>query len=92
MNRRLTTTLWIAALLLLMGACTPSRVEISREEAWAPASTWERVEPWERGDLASDTMRPDFDPIADADWAHIYFSKEASHGGPGAGGGGCGCN
>jgi hypothetical protein len=32
------------------------------------------------------------DPIEAAADEHIYFSKEASSGGQGFGGGGCGCN
>ncbi|MCK4674344.1 MAG: DUF4266 domain-containing protein [Gammaproteobacteria bacterium] len=50
------------------------------------------VEPWERDLLAKDSMQlvPDyFDNFFDE---HIYFSKEASSGGQGVGGGGCGCN
>jgi hypothetical protein len=50
------------------------------------------VEPWERDLLAKDSMQlvPDyFDSFYDD---HIYFSKEASSGGKGVGGGGCGCN
>ncbi len=50
------------------------------------------VEPWERDLLAQDSMQlvPDYmDNYFDE---HIYFSKEASTGGQGVGGGGCGCN
>jgi hypothetical protein len=50
------------------------------------------VEPWERDLLAKDSMQlvPNFlDNFYDE---HIYFSKEASSGGQGVGGGGCGCN
>lgn len=50
------------------------------------------VEPWERDLLAKDSMQlvPDYlDNFYDE---HIYFSKEASSGGQGVGGGGCGCN
>ena len=50
------------------------------------------VEPWERDLLAKESMQlvPDyFDNFYDE---HIYFSKEASSGGQGVGGGGCGCN
>lgn len=50
------------------------------------------VEPWQRGALADYTMRPDRDPLAATMAEHIYFSREASHGGRGVGGGGCGCN
>lgn len=50
------------------------------------------VQPWERDLLAKDSMQlvPDYlDNFFDE---HIYFSKEASSGGQGVGGGGCGCN
>ena len=50
------------------------------------------VHPWERGELADYTMRPDRDPVATTMSEHIYFSREASAGGRGVGGGGCGCN
>jgi len=49
------------------------------------------VKPWERGTLSDYTMRPDRDPLGLAQAEHIWFSREASHGGRG-GGGGCGCN
>jgi len=50
------------------------------------------VEPWQRDLLSQKSMQlvPDyFDNYYDE---HIYFSKEASSGGQGIGGGGCGCN
>ena len=50
------------------------------------------IQPWERDLLAKDSMQlvPDYlDNFMDE---HIYFSKEASSGGQGVGGGGCGCN
>lgn len=50
------------------------------------------VKPWERGTLADATMRPDRDPLGLAMDEHIYFSREATSGGRGVGGGGCGCN
>jgi len=50
------------------------------------------VQPWQRGTLASYEMRPDRDPIATAASEHIYFSREATVGGRGVGGSGCGCN
>jgi hypothetical protein len=50
------------------------------------------VQPWERGNLADVTMRPDRDPLHAAMTDHIYFSREGSSGGRGVGGGGCGCN
>jgi hypothetical protein len=50
------------------------------------------VQPWERDLLAQDDMAVGGDPLDAAIDAHIYFSKEASTGGLGLGGGGCGCN
>jgi hypothetical protein len=50
------------------------------------------IEPWERDVLARDEMQLTSDPIEAATDDHIYFSKEASSGGRGFGGGGCGCN
>lgn len=50
------------------------------------------VQPWERGTLADYTMRADRDPLADSLAEHMWFSREASSGGRGVGGGGCGCN
>jgi hypothetical protein len=50
------------------------------------------VEPWERDVLARPEMSLDADPVDAAIDDHIYFSKEASSGGRGFGGGGCGCN
>ena len=50
------------------------------------------VEPWERDVLAKDEMQIVTDPLEASIDDHIYFSKEASSGGRGFGGGGCGCN
>jgi len=50
------------------------------------------VEPWQRGTLAKPEMALDSSPVTSALDDHIYFSKEASSGGRGFGGGGCGCN
>jgi hypothetical protein len=50
------------------------------------------VHPWERGTLADASMRPDRDPLHNTMFEHIYFSREASSGGRGVGGSGCGCN
>jgi hypothetical protein len=50
------------------------------------------VQPWERDVLAKPEMSLDADPLDAAIDDHIYFSKEASSGGRGFGGGGCGCN
>ncbi len=50
------------------------------------------VKPWQRGTLARADMQLDGSPIQSKLDDHIYFSKEASSGGRGFGGGGCGCN
>jgi hypothetical protein len=50
------------------------------------------VEPWQRDVLARPEMSLDAHPLDAAIDDHIYFSKEASSGGRGFGGGGCGCN
>jgi Domain of unknown function (DUF4266) len=50
------------------------------------------VEPWERDVLAKEEMQLTTDPVEAGIDDHIYFSKEASSGGRGFGGGGCGCN
>ncbi|MFT3784299.1 MAG: DUF4266 domain-containing protein [Nibricoccus sp.] len=50
------------------------------------------VHPWERAALADYAMRPDRDPLATAMIEHVYFAREASSGGRGVGGSGCGCN
>ena len=50
------------------------------------------VQPWDRDVLARPEMQIVSDPLEAAVDDHIYFSKEASSGGQGFGGGGCGCN
>ena len=50
------------------------------------------VKPWQRGTLAKPGMQLIDDGLESAYDDHIYFSKEASSGGKGFGGGGCGCN
>jgi uncharacterized protein DUF4266 len=56
----------------------------------ATASGCTAVQPWERDLHARADMQPDQQDAAIDD--HIYFSKEASSGGRGFAGGGCGCN
>jgi hypothetical protein len=50
------------------------------------------VKPWERGTLSDYTMRADRDPLGVSQAEHVFFSREATYGGRGVGGGGCGCN
>lgn len=56
----------------------------------ATAAACTTVQPWERDLQARADMQPDAHDAAIDD--HIYFSKEASSGGRGFAGGGCGCN
>jgi hypothetical protein len=75
---RLTTLVNVAmgAALLALGGCSTTPVQ-----------------PWEKNTLAQDTMKPagPVSALVKID-GHVYFSKEAVHGGTGVGGGGCGCN
>jgi outer membrane biogenesis lipoprotein LolB len=57
-----------------------------------PLAACETVQPWERGTLARDDMQWQTDVMEDRLRNHIQYSKEASSGGSGAAGGGCGCN
>ena len=52
----------------------------------------EPVAPWERGYLADPAMQWQRSPREATFAGHVYTSKEASSGGSGAAGGGCGCN
>jgi len=55
-------------------------------------SACETVQPWERGTLARREMQWEPDRMEISLQAQINASKEASSGGQGAAGGGCGCN
>lgn len=50
------------------------------------------VQVWERDILSEESMQLDRPALDQSMDDHIYFSKEASSGGRGFGGGGCGCN
>jgi len=51
------------------------------------------VKPWEKETLAKQTMEDaGGNGLTKQFEEHIYFSKEASKGGGGVAGGGCGCN
>lgn len=50
------------------------------------------VQPWDKDLLAKPSMSLVPSEVDNALDEHIYFSKEASLGGQGVGGGGCGCN
>ncbi len=71
----------ICMLLLISGCGTISNIFVSEE-----------VKPWEKDVLAKQSMQFPQDPMHSYADDHIYFSREASTGGAGVGGGGCGCN
>jgi len=48
--------------------------------------------PWDKDLMARKEMQVNPYPLQTAAEEHIYFSKEASSGGRGFAGGGCGCN
>lgn len=50
------------------------------------------VQPWERDLLAKEEMALNAEGVDLSLDDHIYFSKEATSGGRGFAGGGCGCN
>lgn len=56
------------------------------------ACAFKPIKPWDRGVLAQESMRPDGHPFIKMMDDKIYFAREASSGGQGVGGGGCGCN
>ena len=55
-------------------------------------TSFQPVMAWEKGYLSLPEMTFESDRLEAAYNEHIYFSKEASQGGTGVGGGGCGCN
>lgn len=78
--------------LLLILACCTSIPGCSFYNSAGEAFTMSKVEPWQRDILARDDMQLNPDEMRTFADEHIYFSKEASTGGRGVGGGGCGCN
>lgn len=75
------TTLLFLSTIPLFGCSTLSDI-----------SKTEDVKPWQRGLLAEDRLQLEPDSMESYVDDHIYFSREASTGGKGVGGGGCGCN
>jgi len=72
-------SVWLSGLAVLAGVCVAGCSRLG-------------VQPWDRDVLARGDMQLVSDPIEASLDEHIYFSKEASSGGQGFGGGGCGCN
>ena len=74
--------------LLIILACSLS----SACSTLTNMSVSEDVKPWEKDILAQQEMQIPADKMYSFSDDHIFFSKEASTGGNGVGGGGCGCN
>jgi len=74
--------LMLCFFLLLCSACSTIK----------NMSVQEKVKPWEKDILAQKAMQIPPDTMLNFTDEHIFFSKEASAGGNGVGGGGCGCN
>jgi len=77
MKARLVALLLCATALTFLGSC--SGVSIG-------------VDPWDRDLLSLESMQLDSNSARNGNDDHMYFSREASSGGRGFGGGGCGCN
>ena len=71
---------------LVRGICLLAMLQL------AACSSVETVAPYDRGYLAEDGMQWDANPRLAKLKSHVYTSKEASSGGAGSAGGGCGCN
>ena len=74
--------LTICTLVILVSSCGTTQNMTVRED----------VKPWEKDILAQKAMQFPQDEMFSYSDDHIFFSKEASTGGNGVGGGGCGCN
>lgn len=74
---RNTAQLMVCSALLLLGGC-------GSIEPW--------VKPYERAALADEVMAVDRNPLIGEYAEHIHQAREASRGGRGSAGGGCGCN
>ena len=74
--------LYILLVLLVVSGCgTIRNITVSED-----------VKPWQKDILAQRSMQFPQDGMQSYADDHIFFSKEASTGGSGVGGGGCGCN
>jgi hypothetical protein len=76
---RLVDLAWRAAVCVVLGVAVAGCSSIGPE-------------PWEKDLMAKKPMQVDAYALEAAAVDHIYFSKEASSGGRGFAGGGCGCN
>lgn len=77
------------ALLLIL---PPALLMLAGCDTLRNMTVHEDVKPWQRNILAQESMQIPPDDMLNFSDEHIFFSKEASTGGTGVGGGGCGCN
>ncbi len=89
MKKNLTIYGILTCLLLLSGCSTMKDVSNAVTDS---LFSYEKVKPWQKGELAKEDMQLVDDGVMTYADDHIYFSKEAATGGKGVGGGGCGCN
>jgi len=74
-------------LVLFLSGCSSVKSfgdKVSNIEPW--------VKPYERANLADESMRVSRDPVSDAYINHVHEAREGARGAVGSGGGGCGCN
>jgi len=81
-----------SARLALKGGLLVCTLGVSACSSFGGVLSYQEVKPWERDVLAQDGMQPVLDAMDQTVDDHIYFSREASTGGSGVQGGGCGCN
>jgi hypothetical protein len=76
--------------LLLLAAVAAATTGCASIERLTDIEPW--VKPYERENIADPIMAFTRDPISQSYIDHVYESREASRGGMGSAGGGCGCN
>ena len=72
---------------MVLSACSTMKEfgnRVSNIEPW--------VKPYERANLADESMLISRDPVSDAYINHVHEAREGARGAVGSAGGGCGCN
>jgi len=88
--KKLKTIFFVVVILSFINGCSTMK-DVSNTVKDS-LFNYEKVKPWQRGELAKEDMQLVDDGMMTYADDHIYFSKEAATGGKGVGGGGCGCN
>ena len=76
MNKSIIKIALLLSLTMLVSACS--------KKPW--------VRPYDRLNLAEQTMLMDRDPVASSYMHHVFQAREGARGAEGGTGGGCGCN